>query len=65
MVHLIYDSRCTSFEYKIAVEGYSIHGAGRIKIMILVMANDPIVIHIPLAILVHSPIPKTPHNPPQ
>lgn len=31
MVHLIYDSRCASFEYEIAKAGYIIHGAGRIK----------------------------------
>lgn len=31
MVHLIYDSRCASFEYEIAEKGYIIHGPGRIK----------------------------------
>lgn len=34
MAHLIYDSRCTSFEYQIRVMGYIIHGAGRIKIIL-------------------------------
>ena len=41
MAHLIYDSRCASFEYEIAKMGYIIHGAGRIKNNPAIQVNDP------------------------